>query len=185
MGFCYRSITFQDLPEPIRTPLLLAVAELPDWETLPLMLLIEATPDNTTITKQSRVNGFCTLSEPYLIAVVVRQLSKTINTLYHEYEHYAVHRLALKKMGWDQITNGHIKFAESILEPDSDRAGEQGLKAFKSKYPDLFGEGEAYSIQWMKQNKFSDYNDNQNPNPADFLSELDECIATMKTINKS
>ena len=184
MGFCYRSITFQDLPEPIRTPLLLAVAELPDWKELPLMLLIEATPDNATITKQSRVNGFCTLSEPYLIAVVVRQLSKTINTLYHEYEHYAVHRLAFKNMGLDKITPGHVKFAESILEPDSDRAGEQGLKAFKSKYPDLFNEGEQYSIQWMKQNGFSDYNDNQT-NPADFLSELDEAIATMKTINKS
>ncbi|WP_069131367.1 hypothetical protein [Rhodohalobacter halophilus] len=184
MGFCYRKITFKELPEPIRTPLLLAVAELPDYEKLPLMLLVEATPDNATMTKQSRVNGFCTLSEPYLIAVVVRQLSKTINTLYHEYEHYAVHRMALKKMGWDEITNGHIKFAESILEPDSDRAGKQGIEAFKSKYPDLFNEGEACSIQWMKQNGFSDYNENQT-NPADFLSELDESISIMKTINKS
>jgi len=184
MGFCYRSITFQDLPEPIRTPLLLAVAELPDWETLPLMLLIEANPDNATMTKQSRVNGFCTLSEPYLIAVVVRQLSKTINTLYHEFEHYAVHRLALKKMGWNQLTNGHIKFAESILEPDSDRAGKQGLEAFKSKYPDLFNEGEQCSIEWMKENNFGAYNSEQ-INETDFFHELDECIATMKTINKS
>jgi hypothetical protein len=173
MGFCYRSITFKELPEKVRTPLLLAIGEL-DWQSLPLLLLQEASPEQATITKPSRVNGFCTLSEPFLIGVVVKRLSQTLRTLYHEYEHYSVHRLA--------FNSEQIPIAEPLLESDADDAGIKGLEAFKAKYPKEFEDGEQASIQWLKENQFGAYNDTQ-INESDFFNELTETIQIMKSIN--
>jgi hypothetical protein len=171
MGFCYKRIAFSEIPKAIRNPILLAIGDLPEWESLPLILLQEATPETATMTKPSRVNGFCTLSEPLLVGVVVKKLSQTISTLYHEYEHYAVHRLAINP---DQIA-----IAEPLLESDADDAGIRGLNAFKAKYPDEFEAGERASIEWLKENNFGAYNDNQ-INEKDFLQELTETVAILK-----
>lgn len=177
MAFCYKMITFKDLPDKVSTPLALAVDELP--EDIPLILLQDSTPEKADITKKSRVNGFCTFA-PKFVVIVVRELSKTLVTLYHEYEHYSVHMKVFERKGWMPPTHKQMKLIEQVLEDHSDLEGDKGLKAFKKKYPDLFAKGEAFSRQWMKENKFSEYNESQPIPPEDVLLDWTEAVRVLR-----
>lgn len=171
--FCYRFIKASELPEPVRKPLMLALSELD--ELPPFVPLLECSPEKADLTRKERVWGLCRYTDPAGISVVIRELSKTVSTLYHEARHYSIHRRAFKMQGWsERPDNYHI--IEGLTEKDAYEAGEKGLEAFKTKYPELYQRGEEFSTQWVQDNNFSEYNDTQKGRYQHMINDFDESL---------
>lgn len=177
-NFYYRTIRLKDLPEEIAEPLALCISEI----NIPCSLLIECSPEDSEITHKSHIAGYCSF-DPAMITVVIRELDKTVSTIYHEARHYQIHLQALKEKGWMPPSKLQLKIIEGVLESDADKAGKQGLKAFKAKHPLLFENGLTYSKLWLQENNFSEYNSKQDVPLQDMITDCNRSIEILRNLN--
>lgn len=184
MAFQYKTIRLSDLPSEYSKALALAIDMLPD---LPLILLRESNPNESNIEKSSHITGYCFNDGSYVV-VVCRELSSTIKTLFHEAEHllyHVEHLSALQgKYGWEKLTSAQKSIIETIIEPEADQAGDEGLNTFKSTYPDQFEKGETASIKWLTENNFSEYNSKQKRTPEDILTDWNLSLVSLKKMKQ-
>lgn len=177
-NFHYKTIRLKDLPTKISEPLAVAINEV----DIPISLLIECTPEDSEIAKESHIAGYCTF-DPAMITIVIRELDKTLTTIYHEVQHYQIHLQALKQKGWIPPSKLQLKIIETTLEDDADKAGKEGLKAFKAKHPLLFENGLTFSKRWIKENKFDEHNSRQDKPLQDMITDCNRSIEILRNLN--
>lgn len=167
--FCYKLTTLGALHKKIREPLLLAIGELPLWDSVKWVFLKETNPPQADITESSHINGF---SDPNtgVVAVVVRDLEGTLSTLYHEYAHYRVHAPILKKR---KLSKAERRAFDEVAEVDADTFAAEQLAAFKKKYPVMMHRGQAHSEMVLGETREGEHNASEARNHIlDYVSNM-------------